>query len=237
MDFKNYFPSKELKDGKSRKKIMDTEYSRCLGILILLFTNVFLSGCSFVKVKKFNSKGVERDAASFDCEPWVHPKMIWELKPWMSDTGEQMLALNVSNSVGSNRYFEDIEMRTLEGGKELLLYKAQNGEHLQFGYVYHGMSNSGIHVLEVVESTHGSGTFISLFLCQLNWEPSFGTKNGSLQEVGERQVLKLVKEITLGDRWVGKIELEGNLLKVGKDEGRFRNPKDEGFQILLNFSR
>jgi hypothetical protein len=62
-------------------------------------------------------------------------------------------------------------------------------------------------------------------------------KNGLLQEVGERQVLKLVKEITLGDRWVGKIELEGNLLKVGKDEGRFRNPKDEGFQILLNFSR
>ena len=95
----------------------------------------------------------------------------------MSDTREQMLALNVSDSLGSNRYFEDIEKRSIEGGKELLFYKARNGEHLQFGYIYHGMSDSGIHVLEAVESTHGSGTFISLFLCQLNWEPSFGMKN------------------------------------------------------------
>ena len=217
--------------------MINTKFSRCLGILILIFANVFFSGCSFVKVKDSHSKRTERRSASFDREPWVHPKMIWESKPWMSDTREQMLALNVSNSLGSNRYFEDIEKRSIEGGKELLFYKARNGEHLQFGYVYHGMSDSGIHVLEVVESSHGSGTFISLFLCQLNWEPSFGMKNGLLQEVGERQVLKLVKEITLGDRWVGKIELEGNLLKVGKDEGRFRNPKDEGFQILLNFSR
>ena len=134
------------------------------GIFILIFGQIFLSGCSFVIVKDSHSKKTERRSASFEREPWVHPKMIWELKPWMSDTGEQMIALNVSNSVGSNRYFEDIEKRSIEGGKELLLYKAQNGEHLQFGYVYHGMSNSGIHVLEVVESTHGSGTFISLFL-------------------------------------------------------------------------
>ena len=207
------------------------------GIFILTFGQIFLSGCSCVKVKDSHSKTTERRSASFNGEPWVHPKMIWELKPWMSDPGEQMLALNVSNSVGSNRYFEDIEMRTLEGGRELLFYKAKNGEHLQFGYIYHGMSDSGIHVLEVVESSHGSGTFISLFLCQLNWEPSFGIKNGLLQVVGERQVLKLVKEITLGDRWMGRIELEGDLLKVGKDEGRFGNPKDEGFQILLNLSK
>jgi hypothetical protein len=163
--------------------------------------------------------------------------MIWELKPWMSDPGEQILALNVSDSVGSNRYFEDIEKRSLEGGKELLFYRARNGEHLQFGYIYHGVSDSGIHVLEVVESTHGSGTFISLFLCQLNWESGFGIKNGLLLEIGERQVLKLVMEITLGDRWEGKIELKGNLLKVGKDEGRFGNPKDEGFQILLSLNK
>ena len=207
------------------------------GIFILIFGKIFLLGCSFVKVQDSHSKTTERRSASFDREPWIHPKMIWELKPWMSDTAEQMLALNVSDSVGSNRYFEDIEKRSIDGGKELLLYKAQNGEHLQFGYVYHGMSDSGIHVLEVVESSHGSSTFISLFLCQLNWEPSFGIKNGSLQEVGERQVLKLVKEITLGDRWIGKIELEGDLLKVGKDEGRFGNPKDEGFQILVNLSK
>ena len=219
------------------EKIRNKKFSRCLAIFILIFGQIFLLGCSFVKVKDSHSKITERRSASFDREPWIHPKMIWELKPWMSDTAEQMLALNVSDSVGSNRYFEDIEKRSIEGGKELLLYKAQNGEHLQFGYIYHGMSDSGIHVLEVVESSHGSGTFISLFLCQLNWEPSFGIKNGSLQEVGERQVLKLVKEITLGDRWIGKIELRGNLLKVGKDEGRFGNPKDEGFQILLNLSK
>ena len=45
------------------------------------------------------------------------------------------------------------------------------------------------------------------------------------------------KEISLGDRWIGKIELEGDLLKVGKDKGRLGNPKDERFQILLNFNK
>ena len=41
--------------------------------------------------------------------------------------------------------------------------------------------------------------------------------------MGERQVLQLIKVIPLGDRWMGTIELDGNRLKVGVDEGRFGN--------------
>ena len=109
---------------KNMEKIINKKFSRCLAIFILIFGQIFLLGCSIVKVKDSHSKITERRSASFDREPWVHHKMIWELKPWMSDIGEQMLALNVSDSVGSNRYFEDIEKRSIEGGKELLFYKA-----------------------------------------------------------------------------------------------------------------
>ena len=48
---------------------------------------------------------------SFNEKPYVHPKMVWELMPWISDTDQQMLSLSVSGCEGSNRYYEAIVKR------------------------------------------------------------------------------------------------------------------------------
>ena len=49
---------------------------------------------------------------SFNEKPYVHPKMVWELMPWISDTDQQMLSLSVSGWEGSNRYYEAIVKKT-----------------------------------------------------------------------------------------------------------------------------
>ena len=87
---------------------------------------------------------------SFNGKPYLHRKMIWELMPWIVDTDQQMLSLSVSGWEGSNRYFEAIKKKTHKDGHEIVYYTCRKGEHLRFGYLHHGKSDSGIHVLEIV---------------------------------------------------------------------------------------
>jgi len=171
---------------------------------------------------------------SFKEESYVHPKMIWELMPWMSDTDQQILSLSISGWEGSNRYFEEIEKMKFNDGQEFVYYTCRMGEHLRFGYVYHGNSDSGIHVLETIESTSGSSTFVSLVLCRLKRESKYEIEDGNLRRIGEREVLYIIKSMPLGDRWKGDIKLNGNYLQVGRDVGRFGNPNDKGFEISLS---
>ena len=74
--------------------------------------------------------------------------------------------------------------------------------------------------------------FISLFLCKLELDPQFEIINGVLRENGKHEVLKLIKVISL-DRWMGEIQVKGNILQVGRDEGRFGKPDGLGFEISL----
>lgn len=171
---------------------------------------------------------------SFNDKPYVHPKMVWELMPWLSDTDQQMLSLSVSAWEGSNRYYEEIEKKTFNDGHEFIYYTCRRGEHLRFGYVYHGKSDSGIHVLETIENTSGSANFVSLFLCRLTIESKYEIEDGKLGIEEAREVLHLIKTIPLGDRWTGDITVNGNQLKVGPDRGRFGGPSNEGLEILLS---
>jgi hypothetical protein len=172
---------------------------------------------------------------SFNEKPYVHPKMVWELMPWISDTDKQMLSLSVSGWEGSNRYYEAIVKKKFNDGHEFVYYTCRMGEHLRFGYVYHGKSDSGIHVLETIENTSGSATFVSLFLCRLTIESKYEIEDGKLGIEEAREVLHLIKTIPLGDRWTGDITVNGNQLKVGPDRGRFGGPSNEGLEILLSF--
>jgi hypothetical protein len=135
---------------------------------------------------------------------------------------------------GSNRYYEAIVKKTFNDGHEFVYYTCRMGEHLRFGYVYHGKSDSGIHVLETIENTSGSATFVSLFLCRLTIESKYEIEDGKLGIEEAREVLHLIKTIPLGDRWTGDITVNGNQLKVGPDRGRFGGPSNEGLEILLS---
>ena len=62
-------------------------------------------------LKNIDNKQEVLVAIHTSMSPFVHPKMVWELMPWMSDTEDQILALSVSGAEGSNRYFEEIQQR------------------------------------------------------------------------------------------------------------------------------
>ena len=197
---------------------------------------VFLLGGSCMHLEKNSAVFAKRGSLSysFNDKPYVHPKMVWELMPWLSDTDQQMLSLSVSGWEGSNRYYEEIEKKTFNDGHEFVYYSCRRGEHLRFGYVYHGKSDSGIHVLETIENTSGSATFVSLFLCRLSMESRDEIKDGKLGIGQGTEVLHLIATIPLGDRWAGDITVNGNQLKIGRDEGRYGNSDNKGFEVSLS---
>ena len=135
-------------------------------VFCMIFPFLIFGSCSIIQNKDLVLDGL-KPIHTFDSGRLVHPKMVWELMPWISDDEEQMLVLSVSDTERSNRYFEPVEKLIFDDGREFVHYTCRLGKHLRFGYIYHGRSDSGIHVLETIESSRGSGTFVSRFLCRL----------------------------------------------------------------------
>ena len=51
-------------------------------------------------------------------------------------------------------------------------------------------------------------------------------KNNVIKHTTPRLLLKKLGEISLGDRWDGRISVDGNYLIMGKDTGWFANHPD-----------
>jgi len=102
---------------------------------------------------------------SFTKEPFIHPKIIKDLSTYLSDSGDQVVGINLKDSQNSNRYYGEIHTRELEGGGtsvywdesgvmaiersdgEIVTFKTREG----FEYTYVGKTDSGIHVLVVTD--------------------------------------------------------------------------------------
>jgi hypothetical protein len=162
----------------------------------------------------------------FDKEPFVHPKIIEDLCTWVSDEGEQVVAVNLLESMDTNRYFGDVKI----SGKDKPFIFYENTEECEkdpcpfgapsFGYRLIGTTSSGIIVLFTEWSGGGSGRFRNLLLVSLEKDKglSFNTSKNTLTLDRERCVLKRLGEIHLGDRYEGDITLEGDILRIGKDK-------------------
>jgi hypothetical protein len=176
---------------------------------------------------------------SFCQPPFVSPLIIKDLLAWLSDGGDQVVAINLTDSNGSNRYSGDIEtsasklphkhpavsVTTKSGEGE--------GEHREtVGYEYIGLTSSGVHVLTTWE--YGGGTMVARALLFVVVEEDhaivqvpaaegagIGNRNASLRLNHPRLVLRKLGELALGDRWEGELRVEGNKIYVGKDQGHF----------------
>ena len=51
---------------------------------------------------------------SFSRAPFVHPRIIGDLIGWISDTGDQVVAINLLDSQQSNRYHGEIAVRRVD---------------------------------------------------------------------------------------------------------------------------
>jgi hypothetical protein len=162
----------------------------------------------------------------FEKEPYIHPKIIEDLTTWLSDSGEQVVAINLLESMNTNRYIGDLKKRGK--GSPFIFYErteeCQKSEcpfgPPSFGYQFIGKSASGIYVLITNFSGGGSGQFKNLLLVSLEKDKglSYDEKSNALRLDRERWIIKKLAEIGLGDWYEGKISVKGNVLRIGKDQ-------------------
>lgn len=175
---------------------------------------------------------------SFTRAPFVSPRILQEMDTWISDTGDLVVAINLTDANDSNRFStwgDEVEARESAGRCPFVWWRqapeADAHSRESFGYRYIGLTDSGVQVLETASSGGGSGTFVGLLFLAV--ERGHGVAHDAERKDGgvvradrERIVLRKLGTIGLGDRWDGELRVVGNDLFIGRDEGWFANHPD-----------
>jgi len=186
------------------------------------------AGCCHVPPRKHATVPNKDFQCSFDKAPFISPRIIQDLSSWISDHGDQVVAINILESQDSNRYFGEAPIRKIPGQNPYVYHKTatvEDGEtnHTEFGYYFVGRTSSGIYVLLTSDRGGGSGVFRNLLLVTFEYDQSIkcNWEKGIVQPDAKRLLIKKCGEIPLGDRWDGELKVNGNSVLVGKDTGWF----------------
>ena len=102
---------------------------------------------------------------SFTRAPFVNPRILHEMGAWLSDTGDLVVAINLTDANDSNRFStwgDEVEARESAGRCPFVWWRqapeADAHSRESFGYRYIGLTDSGVQVLETASSGGGSGT-------------------------------------------------------------------------------
>ena len=165
----------------------------------------------------------------------VHPKIIEDMITWISDSGDQTVAINLEDSQGSNKYnfYEGLSASIVNKN---LWVKIEHEDGF-FSYDFHGVSDNGIMVLGTAENGGGSGVFQQLMLFRIkevavlelqhdtleediSWSPStdYGyeilkSKNSRISKSDKKIIyLEKVYKFLLGDRNYHSVSIDNNFL-------------------------
>lgn len=170
------------------------------------------------------------DAAkySFVNSEFINPKILGDLSGWYSDTGDQVVSINVAESNKSNRYYGDITVE--EPGEGFPIVKCSS-EECWVSYKYIGRSFSGLHVVQTWSNGGGSGIFCDLLLVTLSLDSAL-EYNGTKNEKRVRYVIKLLGSLPLGDRYEGDISYRFGFLFIPACKGR-RSLREKKTRVLV----
>lgn len=183
--------------------------------------------------------GAPHTELSFCRAPFVSPLIIQDLLAWVSDGGDQVVAVNLTESDGSNRYSGEVRMSPARPGSRApqvttTVIRDQGGERAEetISYEWVGVTSSGVHVLHTWEA--GGGTMVAhalllmaveqdqgLALETSSEEGGIGNRDAELRFSRPRLLLRKLGEFPLGDRWAGELRVDGNKIHVGRDQGFF----------------
>jgi tetratricopeptide (TPR) repeat protein len=144
----------------------------------------------------------------------IHPKIIKELQSWISDSGDQVVSINLADSQGSNRYccIDDIDASISES---LKIHARVNLEEGYFEYRFYGTSKNGILVVRTFESGGGSGIFSELLLLKTKVIFKLKYEGDKISKIKERKIyLEKLYSIPLGDREKHKIAIDSDILVI-----------------------
>ena len=156
----------------------------------------------------------------------IHPKIIQDFMTWLSDSGDQVVAINLEDSQGADRYCcdADVTLHVNTDGKTSV--KADRSEGGWIAYIFHGRTSDGLYFLEVSESSGGSGVFGTLLILKITEEFYFKRKTmqnfvSSLRPKidkshRKRLHLKKIATVLLGDRQAHKIQIIDDSLVINR---------------------
>lgn len=197
----------------------------CLSVVLCVLAS---AGCCHIPPRNHVTVPSKDFPYSFDKAPFISPRIIQDLSAWVSDHGDQVVAINVLESQDSNRYFGDAQVRRIEGQHPFVFNETTtvvDGEtnRTEFGYRLVGMTQAGVYVLATTDWGGGSGIFKNILLISFeedegivcDWEMNI------VRRSGKRLLIIKRGEIPLGDRWDGELKVEGDSIFVGNDRGWF----------------
>ena len=180
------------------------------------------------------SNGVAAEAGiavySFTAAPFIPPKVVADLSTWLSDGGDQVVAVNLTDSVDSNRYSGAIKTSGNAQGNPFVFSESECEEVAKescanlgppsFGYRLVGRADNGVYVLFTEESGGGTGRFRNLMFVVLEKDKAldYDEKNGVLRLSRERWLIRKLGEVALGDRYDGKVAVSGNRVLIAADK-------------------
>ncbi|MGR5150135.1 hypothetical protein ACQKP8_26765 [Photobacterium alginatilyticum] len=106
---------------------------------------------------------------SFTSSNYINPAILEDLNGWISDLGDQVVSINISDSNESNRYFGDISATERSGSNPIVEF-VDSEKTLNYQYI--GCSYSGVHILKLISNYGGSGWFGSLLLVTVSADTS-----------------------------------------------------------------
>ena len=180
-----------------------------------------------------NGEGRVHAAYSFKQAPFVHPDIVGDLVGSLADAGDQVVAVNLLDSQDSNRYLREILVTpqtnplvpswpwvyTLAGERYAAAPPGSFWGQELYAYRYVGATRSGLDVLHHKYSGGGSGVFNYLLFVRIeadygvDYKPSPASGGGQRAvgpEFRQRELICFVGTISLGDRWLGTIDVVGN---------------------------
>lgn len=147
---------------------------------------------------------------SFLDDQFINPRILEDLHGWLSDTGNQVVAINISESNTSNRYFSDTTIEVKSNDHPVVTATHESG---RFSYQYIGVSFNGVHLLQTWSSNGGSGTFCNVILVTISTDTALSFSDEKCNKT-ERLIIKSIGSIPLGDRYIGAPTYKYGILNI-----------------------
>lgn len=155
---------------------------------------------------------------SLDKEPYINPKIVEALTSWVSDGGDQIVAIDIDRAQDSNRFCCPPDGQA-DWGKTTSFSDEKENRTTAFGYKQIGRTHSGVHVVKTWDSSDGSAAWISLvfLVIENDYGLTIEESDSKATRTRPRRLLKKLGDVFLGDRWQGQLKVEGNKVHIGKD--------------------
>lgn len=178
-------------------------------------------GASAPGLSGFFQRVADQDHAvpGFQRAPFIHPQIIRDFSTWLSDTGDQVVAINLTDSQDSSRYFGDFKVEQDDKSSAPIISMTDGDQ--RFSYQFVGVLENGISVLKTVQSsTDGSGVFPTLMF--LSFQEDHGIKlnmaTGTIDQGEARRLIVKHGEIVSGVDWSGDLKVDGNRVFIGTNQ-------------------